>query len=117
MEKISKRTINAFAKFNADLDAFRTETGDDLAVLYEDAYTSRNVKDFKISPAGLLTWTEDGRREKERMYDDDEAREYLSFWRANLRRAKKYWAMSADKLDEIQDPESGVEDDDEDEEE
>jgi hypothetical protein len=37
------------------------------------------------------------------MYDEDDAREWLSFWRANLRRAKRYWEMDTDKLDAIHD--------------
>ena len=35
------------------------------------------------------------------MFDDDEAREWLSFWRANLRRAKKYFSMDTETLDKI----------------
>ena len=34
---------------------------------------------------------------------DDEARDYLTFWRGNLRRAKKYWEMDIETLDAIQD--------------
>ena len=37
--------------------------------------------------------------------DDDDAKEWLSFWRANLRRAKRYWAMDTEALDKIQDGE------------
>lgn len=110
----SQRMVNAFAKFNDDLEAFRKETGDDLATLYEDAYTSRNVRAFRLSLAGTLTWNEDGHFERETMFDDDEARDFLSFWRACLRRAKRYWSMDTETLDKIQDPESGVEDKDED---
>lgn len=109
---ISSRIVKAWQKFNADLDAFRKETGDDLATLYEDAYTSRNVKDFRLSLAGTLTWIEDGHGERETLFDDDEAREWLSFWRANLRRAKRYWSMDTETLDRIQDPEDELEDTD-----
>ena len=115
MSKCSQKMVRAFERFNADLEAFRIETGDDLATLYEDAYTTRNVRDFRLYLSGSLTWTEDGKKERERMFDDDEAREWLSFWRSNLRRAKRYWSMSTEQLDAIQDPESGVEDDDEEE--
>ena len=108
----SQRMVKAFERFNADLEAFRTETGDELATLYEDAYTTRNVRDFRLCLSGSLTWTEDGKKEREKMFDDDEANDYLKFWKANLRRAKKYWSMSVEELDAIQDPESGVEDED-----
>lgn len=109
----SKRMVRAFDRFNADLNAFRLETGDELATLYEDAYTTRNVKNFRLSLAGTLTWVEDNQYERETMFDDDEARDFLSFWRSCLRRAKRYWAMDTETLDKIQDPESGVEDEDE----
>ena len=37
--------------------------------------------------------------------DDDDIQDTLKFWRANLRRAKRYWAMNAEILDKIQDGE------------
>lgn len=109
---ISPRIVKCWQKFNADLDAFRKETETDLATLYEDAYTTREVKNFRLSLAGTLTWVEDGKTERETLFDDDEAREWLAFWRANLRRAKKYWAMDTETLDRIQDPEDELEDND-----
>lgn len=109
MGKISKRHLKAWEKFNDDLQAFIRETeGTDFfaeATLYEDAFTTRRVRDFVMTPSGNLLWVEDGVSEKEKMYDEDEAREYLSFWRANLRRAKRYWEMDVEKLDAIQDGE------------
>ena len=103
--KVSDKVVKAFERFNADLDAFRTETGDDVAILYEDAFTTRNVKDFKLCKNGKLTWVEDGVKESEQMFDDDDAKDWLSFWRANLRRAKRYWSMNTETLDKIQDGE------------
>lgn len=108
MTKISQRHINAWVRFNDALDEFRKETGDDLAILYEDAYTTRNVKDFQMTKFGSLTWKEDDLIEQEFMYDEDDAREWLKFWKACLRRAKRYWAMDSDRLDAIQD---GLEED------
>ena len=63
-----------------------------------------------MTPNGELTWTEDGKQNVEQMYDEDDAREWLSFWRANLRRAKRYWAMDTETLDAIQD---GIKEDEE----
>ena len=103
--KVSDKMVKAFERFNADLDAFRTETGDEAAVLYEDAFTTRNVKDFKLCKNGKLTWVEDGVKESEQMFDDDDAKDWLSFWRANLRRAKRYWSMNTETLDKIQEGE------------
>ena len=100
---ISERHIKAWEKFNEDVEAFRAETEEESAMLYEDAYTTRVVKDFKMTKSGILTWVEDGKAEKERMMDEDDAKEWLSFWRANLRRAKRYWSMEGETLDAIQD--------------
>ena len=61
---------------------------------------------------GILTWwecetfpREKVRQEQEQMMDEDDAREWLKFWRANLRRAKRYWEMDTETLDKIQDGE------------
>lgn len=122
---ISQRLVNAFERFNADLDTFRNETGEDFAPLYEDSTTLRQVKNFRLYKNGKLTWEEKEMvwdralggynyaptHNTEQMEDDDEAREWLSFWRANLRRAKRYWSMDTEKLDKIQDGE--IEDEEE----
>lgn len=104
---ISARHIKAWEKFNSDLATFAQETEQaDTATLYEDAFTTRkDVKDFKMTADGILTWIEEGTQEREQMYDEEDAREWLKFWRANLRRAKRYWEMDTDTLDKIQDGE------------
>jgi hypothetical protein len=56
-----------------------------------------------MTPNGELSRTEDGKQNVEQMYDEGDAREWLSFWRANLRRAKRYWSMDSERLDAIQD--------------
>lgn len=108
MVQISKRHLNAWQKFNEDLQAFirETEPTDGYATLYEDANTTRNVKGFFLSANGRLDWYEDGDNETWYFMDEDEAREWLSFWRANLRRAKRYWEMDAVELDRLQDGET-----------
>lgn len=115
MTKISQRHIKAWQKFNSDLDAFILESeGNSItaeATLYEDAYTSRSVRDFVMTPSGQLSWIEEGKLNVEKMYDEDDAREWLSFWRANLRRAKRYWSMDSERLDAIQDGEIEDEED------
>lgn len=102
---IPKRQLTAWAKFNRDVEAFIATTEGSDATLYEDAFISRHVRDFNMTPEGVLTWTEDGKRERETMRDEDESREWLSFWRKNLRRAKRYWEMDTETLDKIQDGE------------
>ena len=97
----SQKTVKAFQKFNTELAAFLEKS--DNSALYEDAFTSRQVSNFRLSLSGTLTWKEDGKWERETMFDDDEANDYLKFWKACLRRAKKYWSMATEELDAIYD--------------
>lgn len=109
--RISDRMVKAFERFNADLKAFGEETGGETFVtLLEDAFTTRRVANFRLHKNGNLKWIEIetgqlSREKVEVMMDDDDAKEWLSFWRANLRRAKRYWATDAETLDDIQDGE------------
>lgn len=122
--KTTDRLIKAFEKFNEDLKAFGDETGEIFVTLYEDANITREVSNFKLYKNGKLTWLEmewtfkDGKRvyesrKEEYIHDnDDDIRDSLNFWRANLRRAKRYWSMETETLDKIQDGE--IEDKEED---
>lgn len=124
MAKITDRHINAWKKFNEELDAYRTAYGDEFAWLYEDACNERRVKDFKMSKTGILTWTEEEmtlvkgqwtylpRSNREQMWDEEDAREWLKFWRSCFRKAKRYNSMPVERLDAIQE---GLADDIEDE--
>ena len=108
--RISDRMVKAFERFNADLKAFGEDTGEIFVTLYEDAFTTRRVANFRLYKNGNLKWIEIetgqlSREEVEVMMDDDDAKEWLSFWRANLRRAKRYWAMDTETLDKILDGE------------
>ena len=108
--RISDRMVKAFERFNADLKAFGEETGETFVALYEDAFTTRRVANFRLYKNGNLKWIEieTGQLSQENvevMFDDDDAKDWLSFWRANLRRAKRYWSMNTETLDKIQDGE------------
>ena len=115
--KTTDRLIKAFEKFNEDLKEFGEQTGEVFVTLYEDANTTREVANFKRYKNGKLTWVEmedtwrDGQRVQESRQEeylhteDDDIQDTLKFWRANLRRAKRYWAMNAETLDKIQDGE------------
>lgn len=108
--RISDKMVKAFEKFNADLRAFGGETGETFVTLYEDAFTTRRVANFRLYKNGKLSWVEIetgqlSRAETEQMFDDDEAKEYLSFWMGCLRRAKRFWSMDTETLDAIQDGE------------
>ena len=122
---IKKYHLRAVEKFNQDLEAFRKETEEEAATLYENAYTSFTLADVKVEN-GALVYDYDGATECERIvyqdaedgqyYEDegiDGIMEYIKFWRTCLRRAKRYWSMNVDKLDAIQ---NGDIEDDEDEE-
>ena len=115
---IKKSTIKMVEKFNADLEAFRKETEEPVATLYEDANTSFTLSSVRVEE-GRLKYTYDGKEEyEEALWVDEEdgslseregidsIPEYIKFWRACLRRAKGYWGMGGDKLDAIQNGEA-----------
>ena len=122
---IKKSHLRMVERFNADLEAFREYTGDDAAVLYEDAFTSFTLANVRVEN-GCLQYEYDGKLEQEAIVlQDEDTKEYyeeeydgisewIKFWRACLRRAKRYWEMDTDTLDAIQ---SGEKEDDEDDEE
>lgn len=103
-------------KFNEELEAFRKETEEEAAVLYEDAFTSFTLSNIRVED-GRLIYDYDGQEESNNvvLFDEDEneyyedeidgIRIYITFWRNCLRRAKRYWSMDVDKLDKIQDGE------------
>ena len=105
------KQVKAFEKFQADLKAFGDQTGETFVTLYEDAFTTRRVANFRLYLNGKLTWVEfdESRKlsqsEEYIHFDSDDVADTLRFWRANLRRAKRYWAMDTDTLDKIQDGE------------
>lgn len=106
MAKISDKHIKAWEKFNSRLESFAKEsdvTEADEVTLYEDANTTRNVRYFNMTEDGILTWTEDEEFNQETMYDEDDAKEWLRFWKACLGRAQRYWKMDAVELDRLHD--------------
>lgn len=121
---IKKSHLRMVEKFNEELEAFRKETEAEVAELYEDAFTSFTLANVRVED-GRLIYDYDGQVESEKvvLYDEEENEyyedgidgitEYIKFWRACLRRAKRYWSMDVEKLDKIQ---NGDIDDEEDEE-
>ena len=65
--------------------------------------TDKLIKAFENFNDELNAFGEETGEIFETLYED--AKEWLSFWRANLRRAKRYWATDAETLDKIQDGE------------
>lgn len=121
---IKKSHLRMVEKFNEELEAFRKETEAEVAELYEDAFTSFTLANVRVED-GRLIYDYDGQVESEKvvLYDEEENEyyedeidgitEYIKFWRACLRRAKRYWSMDVEKLDKIQ---NGDIDDEEEEE-
>ena len=121
---IKKSHLKAVERFASDLEDWRKETGEEEAVLYENAYTPFTLSDIRVEN-GYLCYHQDGEGYMEIMvrYDaetnkyweedsPDSINDYLQYWKSCLRRAKRYWSMDVDKLDAIQ---SGELDDDEEE--
>lgn len=112
---ISKRHQNMVAKFNQDLEAFAKETDEAEATLYEDAYTDFTLSNVRLED-GNICYCYDGKEysdpivlfdEEDGEYYEDEGIdgivETIKYWRSCLRRAKRYWGMSGDTLEMIQD--------------
>lgn len=121
---IKKSHLKMVDKFNSELEAFAQETGEEVATLWEDAYTDFTLSNIRVEN-GCLCYNYDGNEECDQIvYQYEDTKEYyeeeyqgivdtIKFYRACLRRAKRYWAMDCDTLDAIQ---SGEKDDIEEEE-
>lgn len=101
---LTKAQQNSINKFNAELTAFAEQTGEKVATLYEDIWTNFTLAKVEVKGNRLIYWY-DGKKETEQVYDWDEVKEWLKFWRACLRRAKKYWETDPDTLDKMADGE------------
>ena len=111
---IRKSHMKMVRKFNDELEAFRKETEEDVATLYEDAFTSFTLSTLRIDN-GCLLYDYDGQEERDEivLYDEtsndfferdmDGIADIVGFFRKCLRRARKYWNMGGDRLDAIQD--------------
>lgn len=123
IDYIKKSHINALNKFIAELEKYK-ETCDPDGLLYEDPYTSFTLSDIAISEDGQLFYTYDGKVECEVIVRQDEETgeyweeeidgimDYVNFWRKCLKRAQRYWSMTPEELDAIQDGEKEDEEDD-----
>ena len=113
-EYIKKSHLRMVERFNEDLEAFRKETGDSEAVLYENIFTGFTLSNVRVEN-GELRYSYDGHEDAELVVrvDEETGECYedevlgiaytIGFWRACLRRAKRYWGMSGDQLDDISD--------------
>ena len=112
---ISERTKKAITKFVADYKEAidKVYGGEADTALAEDCttYYTLDVQILKTKIKYTTTYLGVGDNSyTESESDDDEAKELLKKWRADMRRARRYWGESADTLDrmadgEIEDPE------------
>lgn len=115
---ITERTKKAIAKFVADYkEAIEKVYGGEAdCALAEDCTTYYTLAVVVLKTKVKYTTTYMGISEKayiESESDDDEAKELLKKWRADMRRARRYWATDSDTLDKIADGE--IEDNDDEE--
>ena len=68
---IKKSHIKAVEKFAAELEAWRKETGEEVATLYEDPFISFTLSDISVMQGGLF-YTYDGEREYDGCVSQDE---------------------------------------------
>lgn len=102
--KLTKAQQNSINKLNKELQEWAEHTGDKVAMLYEDIWTDYTLEKVAVKGDKLTYWY-DGRKESEQVFDWDEVKDYLSFWRSCLRRAKRYWETDSDTLDKMSDGE------------
>ena len=123
---IKKSHIRMLEKFKQELEEFRKETDEEAAVLYENTYTSFTLANIRLEN-GCLVYEYNGRTDYDQvvLYDEDSKEYYedeyygiadsIKFWRACLRRARKYWEMDCESLDNLTDRQmNGETEDDED---
>lgn len=115
-----KKLQKAVDKFNEELALFNSETGDDVATLYEDINTYFTLSFIKVEIHEVVTEKDeyDGSEYSYNVYklsyeydgceqgdivDYEEAKDYLSFYKKCLKRAWKYWKTECDILDAMAD--------------
>lgn len=105
---ITERAKKAIAKFAEDYKNAVAEVygGDIESALAEDCttYYTLEVQVLKTKIKYTTTYTGIcGSSYTESESDDDEARELLKKWRADMRRARRYWATDSETLDKMAD--------------
>lgn len=113
---LTERTKKAIVKFVEDYKNAVAEVygGDIESALAEDCttYYTLEVQVLKTKIKYATTYTGIcGSSYTESENDDDEARELLKKWRADMRRARRYWATDSETLDKMADGEIEDEED------
>ena len=107
---ITERTKKAIAKFVEDYKQTIENVygGDKVLALAEDCttYYTLEVQVLKTKIKYTTNYTGIcGSSYTESETDEDEAKELLKKWRADMRRARRYWATDSDTLDKMVDGE------------
>lgn len=113
---ITERTKKAIAKFAQDYKdtvakVYGIENADNALAEDCTTYYTLEVQVMKTKIKYTTTYSGIGEHAyEESTNDEDEAKELLKKWRADMRRARRYWATDTDTLDrmadgEIEDPE------------
>lgn len=123
---IKRSHIIALEKFKEELERYKVECDPD-GTLYEDPFTSFTLANIVLVD-GELHYDYDGKPWSEKIVmQDEETGEYFEdelidglvetvrFWRKCLKRAQKYWSMSVEELDAIQNGEAEHYEEEEDE--
>ena len=112
---IKKSHLKMVDKFNDELRAWAQETGENPPTLYEDLFTPFTLWNIRVID-GVMYWEDDGKTDSCRivLYDEEEKTYYeddwmdgipqsIRYWKSCLRKAKRYWSMSSERLDAIYD--------------
>ena len=107
---ITERTKKAVAKFVEDYKqaVAKVYGGDAENAMAEDisTYYTLEVTVLKTRIKYATSYTGIGEHSyEESTSDDDEAKDLLKKWRADMRRARRYWATDSDTLDKMADGE------------
>ena len=116
-------TMRAFDKLVEDINAFKAETGDgDDTMLYENPVDFFYLRDIRLEVDGTLKYGYASSRgdwydeSEDFIWIDEDTAEVscitaghegslsdkIKFWRKCLNNAKKYWSMSSEELDKLQ---------------
>lgn len=108
---ITERTKKAIAKFVEDYkrtiaEVYSTENAEDAMAEDVSTYYTLEITVLKTKIKYTTNYTGYGEHSyEESTNDDDEAKELLKKWRADMRRARRYWATDTDTLDKMVDGE------------
>lgn len=108
---ITERTKKAIAKFVEDYkrtiaEVYGTENAEDALAEDCTTYYTLDVQVLKTKIKYTTNYTGIcGSSYTESETDEDEAKELLKKWRADMRRARRYWATDTDTLDKMADGE------------